>query len=229
MPLNEPGNRLLNALPQDERATLLESSEHVELPFRTQLYEQGGEMAHVIFLTSGMASEVMTLTDGSGVEACLLARSEMVGLETWLGASTSHTSVFMQAAGSGFRLPADKFLAIAAASPQLGVRLRRQAGATIRALAQTTACNLRHESTTRLARWLRSVQVRLTTNELPLTHELLSIMLGVRRPTVSLSASELRDEGLIAYRRGSISILDTDRLGARACECGDVVDELYRE
>jgi hypothetical protein len=54
---------------------------------------------------------------------------------------------------------------------------------------------------------------------LPLTHEFLSVMLGVRRASVTIAAHALQEAGLIQYHRGHIRVLDRAGLEGAACEC----------
>lgn len=221
------GNFLLDALPQSQRAALLESSHHRQLPLGTLIYAQNGPMDEVVFLTSGLASHVLLLSDGTSGEASVTGRGEVVGLATWLGDRRSHTETSMQVAGEGYVVPMRFFLGMAAGCDELRACLLQQAAQTIRTLSQTVVCNVEHRATPRLARWLRSVQVRLGVDDFTLTHEFLSQMIGVRRPTATLSALELRDAGLIGYRRARIHINDGKALAAAACECGAETDRGY--
>lgn len=221
------GNFLLDALPECQRDALVQSSQHRQLPLGTRIYAQNGPMDDVVFLTSGLASQVLLLSDGTSGEASVTGRGEVVGLAAWLGDSSSHTETSMQVAGDGFVLPMRIFLEMAAGRAELRACLLKQAAQTIRTLSQTVVCNAEHKATPRLARWLRSVQVRLGANDFTLTHEFLSQMIGVRRPTATLSALELRDAGLIDYRRARIHIIDGKALAAAACECGAETDRGY--
>jgi DNA-binding FadR family transcriptional regulator len=84
---------------------------------------------------------------------------------------------------------------------------------------QSTACNAVHKAEERLARWLLTAQDHVGTHKFSLTQEFAAMMLGVTRPTVSDVAATLQRAGLIAYRRGFVTIVDRERLEAAACEC----------
>jgi CRP-like cAMP-binding protein len=93
--------------------------------------------------------------------------------------------------------------------------------------SQTAACNAFHPIEARCARWLLTTRDRMQSDEIELTHEFLAQMLGVRRVGVTVAAGSLQRQGLIAYSRGHITILDPERLAAAACECYMVVKKLY--
>jgi hypothetical protein len=90
-------------------------------------------------------------------------------------------------------------------------------------LAQSAVCNRFHSSVQRLARWLLLTAERADTNRFELTHEFVAQMVGAPRSAVSESASTLRKQGIIDYRRGVLTIRNTRRLHKVACECFDVV------
>ena len=89
--------------------------------------------------------------------------------------------------------------------------------------AQNAGCNRLHPLAGRLARWLLMCQDRAQTDELPLTHEFLSAMLGVRRAGVTEAVGALQREGLVGNARGRVIILDAPGLGRVSCECYEVV------
>jgi DNA-binding transcriptional regulator YhcF (GntR family) len=78
-----------------------------------------------------------------------------------------------------------------------------------------------------LARWLLLAQDCADTNELMLSHEFLSMMIGVRRAGVTVALSALKRTGIVASSRGRIVILDRQRLESRACECYNAVKSEY--
>ena len=85
--------------------------------------------------------------------------------------------------------------------------------------SQTAACNRLHSIEQRCARWLLMSSDRIQSDSMPMTHEFLSSMLGVRRAGVSEVAEELQRSGLIQYRHGQLTITDREDLEATACEC----------
>jgi CRP-like cAMP-binding protein len=90
-------------------------------------------------------------------------------------------------------------------------------------VSQGTACNRTHSAEQRLARWLLVVHDRVGRAEFPLTQEFMGQMLGVRRATVSETASALQDAGLIRYRRGIMGIENRLGLEQVSCECYGIV------
>jgi len=94
-------------------------------------------------------------------------------------------------------------------------------------IAQTAACNRFHHITQRMARWLLMTHDRVRSNEFRIPQEFLALMLGVRRVGVSVAMCALRDREVIAYRRGTIRILDQGGLLAAACSCYKTVKDTY--
>ncbi len=114
-------------------------------------------------------------------------------------------------------------------SPSLNVLLLRYVHAFHNQVAQTAACNAHHHLEERLARWLLMTHDRVDGDELPLTQEFLSTMLGVRRSGVTVAAHTLQQAGLIRYQRGLITILDRPALEAAACECYAIMRQQFEQ
>jgi CRP-like cAMP-binding protein len=93
----------------------------------------------------------------------------------------------------------------------------------INQISQSIVCNHRHSVEKRMCRWLLMSHDRVGVDVLPLTHEFLAQMLGVRRPTVTAVAGTLQKAGLITYHRGEITVLERKALEATSCECYEVV------
>jgi CRP-like cAMP-binding protein len=101
--------------------------------------------------------------------------------------------------------------------------LLRYTQALITQMAQTAVCNRHHTVDQQLCRWLLLSLDRLPDNKLAMTQELIASMLGVRREGVTDAAGKLQKLGVITYSRGTITVLDRDRLEHLSCECYAVV------
>jgi hypothetical protein len=88
--------------------------------------------------------------------------------------------------------------------------------------SQCGACNLCHPFMQRLARWLLMAQDR-SSAELPITHDALARLLGVRRATVSEAIESLEPRGVLMQARGLIRIRDRDHLERAACSCYRII------
>jgi CRP-like cAMP-binding protein len=92
---------------------------------------------------------------------------------------------------------------------------------------QLSLCNAKHDISQRLARWLLLAHERVDGDELPVTHELLASMLGVRRPGVSESLAGLEASGILAKSRGVLKIVDADALKRQACGCYRIIGDRF--
>lgn len=215
-------NRILGPLPMAERARLAEHLEPYELIHQT-LVQPGGAIAHAYFPSFGMISVVAALKSGRGAEIATVGREGFAGLPLFLGSATSVHEITSQVAGRGLRMAAAAFTDESQRNPAFRSRLLRYTELRTVMLGQTAACNAAHQVGSRLARWLLLSQDSVDGDEFVLTHEFLSQMLGSERPSVTLAAGALQKRGLIAYRRGTVTVKDRRGLERAACECYEVV------
>ena len=212
-------NGLLAALPPEDLARLRPSLRSVELPFDQTIYAAGGPVDAVFFVETGMVSLIVTLEGGDEVEAGIAGPEGMIGLPLVYGDSRSLNSARVQMEGTALRIGAAAFRAEMDRSAPLRGLLLRYALAFHAQVTLSAACNARHVIENRLARWLLIAHDRAGSDTFPMTHEFLSIMLGVRRPGVSIAAGILQKAGLIHYARGRMVIVDRLGLEAASCEC----------
>jgi CRP-like cAMP-binding protein len=85
------------------------------------------------------------------------------------------------------------------------------------------ACNGAHSLKQRLARWLLMMRDRSDDDTLQITQNLLAEMLGVQRPSVTITIGELERAGLVAPGRQQVTILDRRGLIKASCECYQLV------
>jgi CRP-like cAMP-binding protein len=191
----------------------------VSLAFGEIVYEVGAPLEHVYFVEHGVVSIITKMTTGETIEAGMIGLEGMVGLPALFGDEKSGQHLLVQAPGTALRMTAIDCLAAFDQSTEVRGVLMRYMGALLSVGMRTAACNNLHSLQQRTARWLLMMHDRLQSDEMPLTHEFLSTMLGTRRTRVTEAAGELQRAGLIRYARGVVRIIDHQGLSAIACEC----------
>ncbi len=201
-------NYILDTISPEDRERLAPHLEPVALPFRFILEMPKRPIEHVYFPDEGLISVVTHGGSGQEIEVGVIGFDGCSGSAVLLGAERSPHSVHIQIAGRGQRIAAGPLLQIVAQSPPLrSILLRYIQGFMVQA-AQTALANGRGKLDTRLARWLLMAHDRIESSTLGLTHEYLSLMLGVRRPGVTVALQKLEMMGLVATGRSSITIKD---------------------
>jgi CRP-like cAMP-binding protein len=225
--LDPHGNRLLAALPDADFQRLVDDLEPVAMPLGMVLYESGVPLRHAYFPVSAVVS-LMYVTEGGGSAGIAVIGCEgMVGVPLIMGGGSTPGQAVVQSDGAGIRMSAAVLRAAFAEGGALTRVLLRFTQALIAQMAQIAVCNRHHSIDQQLCRWLLVNLDRLPANELAVTQELISQMLGVRREGVTEAALSLQRAGLIDYRRGHITVLDRDALEHRACECHGVIRAEY--
>jgi len=222
-------NRILAALPPLEFAMIAKSLVHIDLHLGEALHRAGESIEHVFFPEGGFISALSVLSDGRPLEIGLIGVEGVAGVSVMLGAKTSYSETMCQTGGGAYRMAVPAFKDAIAHAPRLRDQLLRHVHVFHVQVAQTAACNSHHELGERLARWLLAAHDRSGRAELSLTQDLISVMLGVRRSTVSVAASTLQKAGVIRYQHGRITILDRVGLEDAACECYERVASEYRD
>ena len=222
MPEDIPANRLLALLREEDREHLRRHLEPVVLEYRRQLYNAFERIEFVHFIESGVGSLVQTMTNGQAAEVGTVGNEGFVGLPVLLGDDRAPTSIYIQVPGAGLRMKAEVFRDELERSAPMRATMLRYAHALFNKVAQSAACAALHSLEQRCCRWMLMTRDRMQSDEFLLTQEFLAMMLGVRRAGVTVAASGLRRDGLIDYKRGSVTIIDRRGLEQRACECYSV-------
>jgi CRP-like cAMP-binding protein len=224
---NKIGNRLLDALSPAVFARLLPQLEAHELVLGQEIHAPGDTAEFAYFPTSGLISVVATMNDGASVEIGVAGKEGMFSVAIILGDDAPSQRAMVQLPGKALRLKARRFRQAMQADAATHTMLLRYAMATLSAVAQTAACNRLHNLEQRCARWLLTAHDRAGDNRFPLTHEFLAMMLGVRRPGVTLAAQSLQSAGLITYFHGIMTVLDRKALETTACECYRAIQDEF--
>ncbi|MEO8191325.1 MAG: Crp/Fnr family transcriptional regulator [Acidobacteriota bacterium] len=218
-----PRNHLLASLPSKDFKRIEPFLQPIRFDIRQSLHEPGKPITDVYFPLNGVASIVTTMEDGSTVEAATVGNEGMVGLPMFIETGTVSLEAFVQVAGQALRMKASAFRNEIKNGGPLFEIIQHYTQTLLRLIAQSAACNRLHTLRQRCARWLLMTHDRVDGDQFFLTQEFLSMMLGVRRATVTVAAGELRQEGLIRYSQGRIEILDREGLEGASCECYMVI------
>lgn len=221
------GNRLLAALPKSEFERIAPHLFEVNLSSGQILYQPQERMETVYFPTEAMISIVSVMEDGSTVEVGIIGNDGMLGYSVYLGGGSSHNRALVQIEGKALQLDAIYLKNEFERGGVMRQLLLLYTQAFLAQTTQTAACNRFHPTEERLARWLLQSQDFTGSEQLPLTQDFLSSMLGIRRASVTVAAGSLQQAGMIRYNRGKIKILDRTALEATTCECYEIVRREY--
>lgn len=225
------GNRLLDALPADDRDRIRPKLQIEDVGLKQVLYEPAGPIESLYFPVNSVASILTTLTDGPAVEVATVGNEGMVGSQIVLGSDTmpARGLAQVQVPGRMWRMDRESFASVLTETDPFRDVMQRYVQALFAQITQQVACNALHSVEERCCRWLLLTHDRVGNDTFPITHEFLSQMLGVRRASVTLAASTLQQAGLIEYRRGQLTVVDREGLEDVACECYQVLrDEFDR-
>ncbi len=213
-----PLNSLLASLPAHEFDQFKACLVRVSLVRDQVLAEQGQPVDHAYFIEHGVVSVISDSTDGDGgIQVAMVGREGVVGdLSLVDMRHTACANVVVHIPGIALRLSSSDLRRALERSPALHAACGRFAQSLITQVMQTAVCNARRSLTERCARWLVMTHERVDGNEVQVTHEALSAMLGMHRPGVTVAAAALQQAGLIRTGRGRFTVLDRAGLEAVA-------------
>jgi CRP-like cAMP-binding protein len=221
------GNALLAALPDDVR-------KHLEIieedgPSHDVLIDADEPPEWLWFPHRGtVVSMTRTSEGGATVEVGIIGSEGLASMHAFLSPDAIGADAVIQIAGSISRVPLRQVRELLAGEAAVRDLLLTYAGAFLTQVSQHAVCNRLHSIEQRLAKWLLGVRDRIDTDEVTLTHDFLSHMLGIRRSGVTVAVGALVLDGLVQQSRSSVTILDREGLQGRACECYGVMTEAMR-
>lgn len=218
-------NHLLAALSPDVQGRLFPYLELVRMPLRAVLYESGRPMRHVYFPTDSILSLQYVMENGASTAILVVGNEGLLGITLFMGGESTPSRSLVQSAGYAYRLPRRRVKEEFNRHGQLLMLMLRYTQALITQVSQTAVCNRHHSIDQQLCRWLLLSMDRLSHNQLTMTQEFISNMLGVRRESVTQAAMNLHLQKLnvISYSRGLVKVLDRPKLETLSCECYAVV------
>jgi CRP-like cAMP-binding protein len=220
-------NKVLLSIPQETLERWKPHLDLIEAPLGMRLYRSDEPIKHVYFPESSLASIVASTSNGQTCEVGIVGFEGGAGLQVVMGARSSPHESFIQIPGGIYRLPASVIRKEFKENPAAHDCILSFVNKFLIQVSQTTLCNRLHSVDERLARWLLMCDDRIVKDKIGLTQELLAVMLGVTRVSVTIAASALQASGHIKYARGNITIIDREALERLACECYQVVKTAY--
>jgi CRP-like cAMP-binding protein len=220
-------NFLLNRLDADVLDRLSRDLSVIQLPHGQVLAETHERVEKVYFPHGGIISCVVETIGGGAIETGMIGNDGAFGSSQALDDKVSLNHVVMQVSGPASMISSDHIRKAADELPILRGLLVKYEQFFLAQVQQTAACNALHTVQARTCKWLLRMQA-LAGDDLPLTQEFLSQMMGVRRTSVTQVAGQLQKAGMITYKRGHIHINDLDQIREWACECDADVRSHYR-
>lgn len=216
-------NLILAGLPRPEVDRLWPAMSRVVLCRGHVVEKLAKGIDSLYFPLSGMIAIFTVMTDGRTVATAVTGREGFVGVPATLSIKAPPIRAVSLVAGASFELSAAKLPRLMSDNPQFATNLRRYCGAYLAQVAQIGACHALHTVQQRVALWLLLTKHYSQASSVPLTHEMLSELLGCRRSSVSEALSQFEDTGVIHGSRGEIEIAEPSRLASVACECYEIL------
>ncbi|MFM1814936.1 MAG: hypothetical protein RLZ98_1631 [Pseudomonadota bacterium] len=211
-------NKIIESLPETYREHFQSRLTEVQLKRMTTMERPGAPIKYAYFLESGLASVIAVGPNDNRTEVGIIGKEGLVGWLLVLGGERAHSQTMVQIEGVAYRIKAAELLQEISESPDLRKALLRFSREFIAQVKQTALAYSRATIPERLARWILMAQDRVGRDSVALTHEMLSLMLGVRRAGVTEALKTLSEKGLI--ERGSGRITVRDRAGLITCANG---------
>lgn len=212
-------NRLLGLLPQEIAADLIASSKTVILEKGQLLMRSGEVIEYVYFPHGGIASLIAELPDGRGIEVASIGMEGALGVARAFFPVLAFCTVVVRVPGLATRVSAQKLATIVDENKSVRNFLGLYGMVLAAELKDMVLCTSFHDVQGRLSRILLQARDHLMCNTLPMTQEMLSEMLGVRRTTVTAVAGSLQSDEIISFHRGTIEIRNEAALRTSACSC----------
>ena len=206
-------NHLLSSLPREEFEKIEPHLTWVRLVPNQVLTEKGDVAEHVYFIDSGVISVRDTFQSDSFVQVAMIGRECLVSAEALLqGKSPSPVSYVVHQSSLASRIPLFELKKLMPLCPKLELACVDALRSFIQQTVETAAFNASRTVAKRFIRLLLTIHDRVDGDDLLITHEESSAMLGVRRSSVTLVAADLQNSGLIQVGRGRITVVDRQRL-----------------
>lgn len=221
-------NHLLASLSSAGYGRLLPYLRMIRIRKNEVLSEPGKRTGVVYFPVDCVVSICHTLESGALTEIAMIGNEGMFDIARVMGGRGMPYLAVVQTTGHAFLLDTDLLKQEFDHDETTQHILLLYTQALLSQMAQTAVCNKYHSLSQQLCLLLLLVSDKSLSSDLHLTQEYIAHMMGVRREGVTEAAGKLRDNGLIDYRRGHITVIDRRGLEKQCCECYDAVKNEFK-
>ena len=226
-PKSDTQNLLLAALPESEFARIEPFLKLVDLKVDQVLWEMNEKRRHVYFPTTAMVCLLYEAEDGTSIEVGMTGRQGMVGIVTFIGDARMAKRAVVEIPGQAYVMKAKDVEKFFEEIPDFRDICMSYTQTLIAQISQSAICNRMHSVEQQICRYLLFNSDNLLSAKFKMTQTRISDVLGVRRESVSIAATQLQARGLIKYERGKMELLDRKALLATVCECYMAVRDQY--
>lgn len=212
-------NRILFKLPESELLKFNSELELVKLSRDRNIYKPDDDFHFIYFPESAVISECQMLEDGKTLEIAMIGKEGLLGISAIFNGNATQNWIQVTIPGTAYRIGARFFQQAFETCEALQKSILDYADFYVKQISQKVVCNSYHLIEKRLCSWLIMIQRRIGDNLIHLTQEQIARFLGVHRPSVTVIMHTLRENHLIDYNRGKITILDLPNLENAACDC----------
>ncbi len=212
-------NSLIELLPKKIQEFIFQKGELIELTLSKIICVEDEPIQFIHFPTDGFISLVQSLDHHPPLEIGMIGREGVLGAEIAFDIQKNLFGALVQGSGNAWKIEKESFLEIMNSHAEVKKIILSYMAVRIKQLSLSAACEHFHEIGPRLAKWLLMSEDRAQSSTFLMTHEFISLMLGVRRVGITTAAAEFKRNGLIEYRRGEMKILNRPSLMAASCSC----------
>jgi CRP-like cAMP-binding protein len=222
-------NALLATLNEHDRARLAPHMTVFDLKAGDILQHAGDDVVDTWFpCGSAMAAfSIAGNDDTMAVEVALVGREGAIGGIVSNGNVPAYATAQVRFSGRFLRIKTVALERAKLESISLRHWFSRYSDCLLAQIFQTAACNATHTIYQRSAKWLLAAASRTSRSEFEMTQEQLAEMLGVGRTFVTRVVGRLREEGVIATRRGIFTVTNEQRLRETACGCTATIENHF--
>jgi CRP-like cAMP-binding protein len=212
-------NNVLLSLPKTALDKLLPELESISLPLGHVVFKAGDRIDSALFLNSGMVSLVAASSTGNSIEVGAVGKEGMVPVEVLSDLQHVAHRAVVQVPGEALKISIARLEHHLPNEVSLLKRYLNFMQVLHSQSTQLVLCNRFHTVQQRLCRWLLMTSDWAESDHFPITHEFLSLMLGMNRSTVTLELGALKSKGIISYRQRLLEVKDRRQIASMSCEC----------